>query len=232
MFAATLAAVLMLLLCSSMAFAGWSAPQSFGVSRYATTAVAVDAHGDAVVAWATRGSPAIGPRFHTSVHVAVRTANGRLSTRTVWSSNDAEPLSVSVGIGAGEVTVAWGSFNRAGQGTARAAYGPLIGRWYPARAIGRISVPAFYPPIPWVPHLAVARTERCCWRGAIGTSIRTRRRTRGSRGGVACTGAPFWRAPSAARRARRGGPSVRRPRDRVLVRLLQRACADRAGAHT
>ncbi|HMD56701.1 MAG TPA: hypothetical protein VKG82_04455 [Solirubrobacteraceae bacterium] len=156
MFAATLAAVLMLSLCSSVAFAGWSAPQSFGVSRYATTAVAVDARGDAAVAWATRGSPSIGPRFRTSVHVTVRSANGRLSTRTVWSSNDAEPLGVSVVLTASEVTVAWGSFNRAGTGTVRAAYGPLIGRWCQPRAIGRISVPAFYPPVPWVPHLAVA----------------------------------------------------------------------------
>jgi len=140
---ATLGAIVSLLACCSSAFAGWSVPRSFGVSRYASSAVAVDARGDAAVVWATHGNPGFGPTFRTSVHVTVRTASGRLSTRTVWSSGDAETEDLSVVLGAGEVTVAWDTRSRAEatKGTTsviRAAYGPLIGRWRPARAIGRV----------------------------------------------------------------------------------------------
>jgi len=125
--------------------------------------VAVDARGDAAVAWATQGNPEFGPNFHSSVHVTVRTASGRLSTRTVWSSHDAETEGLSVVIGAGEATVAWDARSRAeAQGRTiviRAAYGPLIGRWRPARAIRRIP---FEPPgevlggEPAEQHLAIA----------------------------------------------------------------------------
>ncbi len=161
LFAVALAATLILLLsCSSVAFAGWSAPQSFGVSSYAVTALAVDARGDAALAWATRGNPEFAPTYRTSVHVTVRTARGRLSTRTVWSSHDAEAESLSVVLGAGEVTVAWDTRSRAeAQGRTiviRAAYGPLIGRWPAPRAIRRVG---YEPPslaIPSEQHLAIA----------------------------------------------------------------------------
>jgi hypothetical protein len=114
MLTATLAAILLLTVSSCLALAGWSAPQSFGVSRYAITAVAVDARGDAAVAWATQSNPGVGP--------SLRAANGRLSSRTVWSSHDAETNGLSVVLGTHEVTVTWGSFNRSGTGTVRAAY--------------------------------------------------------------------------------------------------------------
>ena len=154
--AASLACGLVLSVCAGSAFAGWSAPRSFGVTSYATTAVAVDARGDAAVAWATRGSP--GPSFRSSLHLTVRTASGRLSTRTVWSSNDAETEDLSVVLGAGGVTVSWDTRSRAEtRGTTsviRAAYGPLIGRWRPARAIGRV-------PYELVPEVTYAeRQER------------------------------------------------------------------------
>lgn len=160
-FATTLAVMLTLLVCSSLAFAGWSAPQSFGVSRYGhvSSALAVDARGDAAVAWATGGSMRNRP-FRTSVNITARTAGGRLSTRTVWSSNNAELRNLSVVLGAGEVTVVWDSRSRAeAKGTTtviRAAYGPLIGRWRPPRVIRRIPYEPSYPPIPWDQHLAVA----------------------------------------------------------------------------
>jgi hypothetical protein len=162
MVAAMLGATLLLPVCSSSAFAGWSAAQSFGASRYehAREAVAVDARGDVAVAWATRGNPESGPpRYRTSVHVAVRTANGRLLTRTVWSSH-AETNSLAVAIGAGEVTVVWGSTSRAARDAittpVRAAYGPLIGHWRAPRIIGRESEPSAFEPANWHPNLAVA----------------------------------------------------------------------------
>ncbi len=155
-FAATLTATLMFLASSNAAFAGWSVPRSFGVSRYAMSAVAVDSRGDAAVAWMTQGNPGVGPDFRTSVYVTVRRANGRLSTRRVWSSRDAEAHGVSVVLGAGAVTVAWSSFDRSGTGTVRAAYGPFSGRWPAPRAIGRLAGEPSYPPIPWDQHMAIA----------------------------------------------------------------------------
>lgn len=162
-FVATLAVGLTLLVCSSSAFADWSTPQVFGVSRYALTAVAVDARGDAAVAWAREsGSSPVG-RYRTSVHVTLRMASGRLLTRTLWSSNDARAEHVSVALGAGEATVIWASQSRAQTAIPilRADYGPLIGRWSPPRVIGRDPWEQGYPPTPhgfgdWFGHLAVA----------------------------------------------------------------------------
>jgi hypothetical protein len=77
----------------------------------------------------------------------------------VWSSRDAQPLSVAVVLEAGEATVAWDSYARSDADTAtvRAAYGPLIGRWQPPRAIGHATYEPGYPPIsPWDLHMAVA----------------------------------------------------------------------------
>jgi hypothetical protein len=158
--AATVAATLLALTASSAAFAGWSAPQSLTVPGEAVSEVAVDGHGDAALAWATRHNTSTGAIFRTSVHVTVRTAYGRVITRTVWSSKDARTDDISLVIGTGGVTIAWESATRAeeeaGAPTVRAAYGPLAGRWNPAHAIGRSSVPADYPPVRWVPHLAIA----------------------------------------------------------------------------
>ncbi len=164
MFGATVAAAALLALlaltASSTAFASWSTPQSLTVPAEATSELAVDARGDAAVAWAPVHNTDIGVSYRTSIHVTVRTADGRLLTRTVWSSKHASLGDISLVIGGGSATVAWSSSTRSeeegGAGTVRAAYGPLVGRWHPARVIGRMSVPAFYPPVPWVPHLAIA----------------------------------------------------------------------------
>src|ERR1019366_7725195 len=91
------------LVCSGAALAGWSAPRALSVapsSPYANRAVAVDSHGDAAVAWETVGSWPVESHGHrcppapstrscfpvSTVHVAVRTAGGRLLTRGLWSS--------------------------------------------------------------------------------------------------------------------------------------------------
>ncbi len=154
----TLVALLTLSLCSSPALASWSAPQRFAVSPNALTADAVDGRGDAVVAWATEDITERGPAFHSSVHVTARTASGRLSTRTVWSSGNTYPRGLSVVLGAGEVTVAWDSVSRTDttSTTIYAAHGPLTGRWSAPRKIGRALYEPVYPPRPWDQHLAVA----------------------------------------------------------------------------
>jgi hypothetical protein len=162
MFAAALAVVLMLLLCSNLAFAGWAAPRSFSVVPLSTIAVAVDGRGDAAVAWMTPSNwPSTAARYRTSVHLVVRTANGQLLKRMVWSSTDARPKDLSVALGHSEVTVVWDSYSRAETRTTviRAAYGPLRGRWSPAQMIARIPYEPSYPPIPWDQHLAIAPSE-------------------------------------------------------------------------
>jgi hypothetical protein len=119
--------------------------------------VAVDGSGDAAVAWATTPSPPSTSTFGTTVHVAVRLAHGRVIARTVWSSREADAIRVSVAIGHGEVTVAWVSdarHERLEGATLRAAYGPPVGRWAPARVIGRWH--DFAPPANRYPRLAVA----------------------------------------------------------------------------
>jgi hypothetical protein len=172
---AAFAAMVMLSMCSSVALAGWSTPRVLSVARfspYAGTAMAVDSRGDAAVAWETVGSwPAQShgrrcPRGTTtagcfpvsSVHVAVRTARGRLVTRTPWSSRINPSTHLAVVLSGRGVTLAWSYYNSASASeTARVAYGPLIGRWSPSRAIGRFSDEEFTGGrTPFYPRLAVA----------------------------------------------------------------------------
>jgi hypothetical protein len=174
-FVAALAAIVMLLPCSSVALAGWSVPRVLSVTRsspFASTAVAVDSRGDAAVAWETVGSWPVQshgrrcPKTQSttgclpvsSVHVAVRTADGRLVTRTLWSSRINPTIHLSVVLGRGQATVAWGYYNLTSTSeTARAAYGPLIGRWSPSRMIGHFYDVAFTTgKAPWYPQLAAA----------------------------------------------------------------------------
>jgi hypothetical protein len=165
----------MLLVCSSVALAGWSTPRVLSLahfSPYASTAVAVDSRGDAAVAWETVGSWPVeshGRRCSPSptrpscfpvstVHVAVRTASGRLVTRALWSSRINPTIHLSVVLSSGGVTLAWGYYNTASTSeTARVAHGPLIGRWSPSRPIGHFWDVAFTTgKAPWYPRLAVA----------------------------------------------------------------------------
>jgi hypothetical protein len=136
-------AAMVLLVCAGDAFAGWSAPQSAPFPSQAASSIAVNARGDAVVAWARRHSSAKGPVFGTSVGVAVGPAWGRLRTRRIWSSKRAIAGNVAVAIdGRGEVTVAWiANFRRnkggtTGNGIVYAAYGQLARHWTHPQRVG------------------------------------------------------------------------------------------------
>jgi hypothetical protein len=138
------ASALVLLAGTGTAAARWSAPESFPIAPYVSgPAVAVNARGDAAVAWATRSDPAAPPVRGGAVYVTVRLAHGRLITRRVWSSRRAGAGTPAVAIGRREVTVAWVTHTRrqsvtpGDTGTVRAAYGPLAGRWHRARVVGR-----------------------------------------------------------------------------------------------
>jgi hypothetical protein len=75
--------------------------------------------------------------------------------------DEAHSVTDRPGIGHGEVTVAWTVAspkslpNGFADGTVRAAYGPLVGRWAPAHTIGHWTL-ASHAPRAWTPHLAVA----------------------------------------------------------------------------
>lgn len=157
-----LVATTVVALSSSVALAGWSRPRALSGARsspYANTAVAVDARGDAAVTWETVGRRPKRSRLPlTTVHVAVLTASGRRVMRTPWSGRINSSMRLSVALGGGEVTVAWGVYNDASTSeVARVAYGPLIGRWSPPRVIGRFWDAAFTTGrAPWYPRLATA----------------------------------------------------------------------------
>jgi len=168
------------------AVADWSAPTVVpGVvtSVYTNLALAVDARGDVAVAWESHGSwparwqgrpcspaPVRAGCFPlTAVHLAVATASGRLVTRMLWSQRADPGLQISVVINHHEVTVAWGYLNPGSAGdTVRAAYGPLVGRWAPSRAIsGRWRVGFTIGPPSWRVALALAPngTVLAAWDG-------------------------------------------------------------------
>jgi len=170
-FVASVATSVVLLAGSSVALAGWSVPRVLSLahsSPYAHTAVAVDARGDAAVAWETVGrwpveshgrrcspSPTRASCFPVStVCLSVLTAGGRLVTRTLWSSRTNPSIYMSVVVSASSVTLAWDYSNASSTSqTLRVAYGPLIGRWAPSRAIWSFSG---LGPFAGDPHLAAA----------------------------------------------------------------------------
>ena len=170
-FVAVAATVMLLLLCSSVALAGWSAPRVLSLSHYspyAHTDVAVDARGDAAVAWERVGSRPVeshGRRCSpaptrascfpvSSVYLSVLTTDGRLVTRALWSSRINPTIDLSVVVSGGSVTLAWDYSNASSTlHTLRVAYGPLIGRWAPSRAIWSFSG---LGPFAGDPHLAAA----------------------------------------------------------------------------
>jgi hypothetical protein len=156
-FATTLSAVVIgLLLAAGPASARWSAPQTIRTHGYpVVSAVAVDARGDAAVAWVESANGPYTP--HESVHLLLRT-HGQLHSRVVWSSTHARLGGLTVAIGRGEVTVAWAFADTLRSDpwqSVDAAYGPLNGSWFAARAVGRLTeFSAFVPG--WQPRLAEA----------------------------------------------------------------------------
>ena len=153
-----LGAAFALLLGASPVLGGWSLPRPLA-SPGATgpLAIAVDGSGDTALAWETLPPPP--NAFGTSIHVVVRLADGRASSRTLWKSNDAFPAGVSVVLGHGEITVAWVAETRRERmadagATVRAAYGTLTGRWSAPRAVGHWHDQQ--PPAARYPRLAVA----------------------------------------------------------------------------
>ena len=136
---------------ASAAEARWSAPQSIKAPSANTPAVAVNVHGEAVVAWTTAS------QGRTSVYVAVRSRGGRLRRHRVWSGRRWQAADVSVVIDARRrVTVAWAATRPgAKRQTVRYAY-TTSGRWARARVVGHAAIQESLPPDRF-PRLAVAR---------------------------------------------------------------------------
>jgi hypothetical protein len=131
------AVVAALLAPATPAGAGWSPPRGLPVSAFDLSAVAVNPGGETAVAWATRSSPAVSPRYRTAIHVALRDRAGRVRTRVVWSSarHRADALAVTLDP-RGEATVAWIARTRTSTGVVLAAYGNRNRPWTPARTVG------------------------------------------------------------------------------------------------
>jgi hypothetical protein len=115
-FLAGLVVAVALSLYSSAAMAGWSVPRVLSVARpssYARADLAVDVRGDAAMVWETVGSWPVeshgrrcspSPTTHgcfpvVVVHVAARTARGRLVTRKLWSGRMDPTMHLSVVLG-------------------------------------------------------------------------------------------------------------------------------------
>lgn len=199
----TLAAVLSVLALPAGARAGFSAPLPLPQSSVWPSAVATDSAGDSAVAWVSfRSLPPASMRSYCSlhpfkvacsgvagVHLAVRSARGRLLTRTVWEGRSGM-TGMTLVIGRGDVTLGWGSYDATDPNeTAREVHGRLLGRWSPARVLGHFldyQLTAGGTPI--YPRLAVARdgTVLAAW-SACGSL----RRCPGAVPGVTLA----WRAP-------------------------------------
>lgn len=93
----------------------------------------------------------------TQVHLAVRTASGRVVSRTVWEGKSGE-AGMSLVIARGQVTLGWGAYDVTDPNeTAREVHGPLLGRWSQARVLGRfLDYLITGGHTPFYPQLAVA----------------------------------------------------------------------------
>lgn len=196
--AAILTSMATLSLASGVANASWSTPSVLSTapsSPFAAPAVAVDSRGDTAVAWETVGrwpSAYRGRRCGpsptrrgclpvSSVHLSVRLADRRLIKRTLWSSRINPTITLSVALDRDQTTVAWGySEVNATYETARAAYGPLVGRWAPSEVLSHFSGigPFFdYPRLAITPHgevLAVwnaCKSRTCLYRFTRGVDV-------------------------------------------------------------
>lgn len=141
---------LLALTAPASARAGWSAPLMVARTSAEPAAVAVDAAGDAAIAWVTlKDRPPVSlnrycathsfkPKCYAIglVHLAVRTAAGRTASRTVWQGRGG-PGQLSLVIARGEVALGLGQYDVSDENeTAREVHGPLLGRWSSARVLG------------------------------------------------------------------------------------------------
>ncbi len=163
------------LVLPTAASAGWSAPLTLSHAASSPAAVATDAAGEAAVAWETFSSlPPASLNLYcslhpfkrvcypvVSVHLAVRTASGRTTARTVWRQRSGE-LAVSVVIARGQVTLAWGGYDVGDPNeTAREAHGSVRGGWSRPRTLGHYYDVTFTGgTMPLYPRLAVAPAGR------------------------------------------------------------------------
>ncbi len=116
------------------AHATWSAPARITTREAGPVAVAVNARGDAVVAWATRRSST-----PTSLHVSLRSSAGRLTSRRVWAGRRRGVGGISVVIDRrGEITLAWtAAAGPRGRGdTVLTTYRSRAGRWARPQVVG------------------------------------------------------------------------------------------------
>jgi hypothetical protein len=147
----TSATALGALVLATGAHAAWSKPFALSPASVWPSAVAADSAGDVAVAWATfKGrAPSSMNRYCVlhpfkqscyptgQLHLAVRTASGRVVSRTVWEGKSGE-TGMSVVIGRGQVTLGWGAYDVSDPNeTAREVHGALLGRWSQARVLGR-----------------------------------------------------------------------------------------------
>jgi len=178
-----LAAVLTALVAPGAAHAAWSGPLTLTRSSAWPAAIAADSAGDAAVAWATEKGrvPSSMNRYcalHpfkpscyaiTQVHLAVRTASGRVVSRTVWEGKSGE-VGMSLVISRGQVTLGWGAYDVTDPNeTAREVHGTLLGPWSQARVLGHFldylitgGHTPFYPQLAVAPNGAVLAVWSAC----------------------------------------------------------------------
>jgi hypothetical protein len=118
--------------------AAWTRPQTIVAPGARGATLAVDGRGDSVVAWAS--TRIVKKQYRSSVHVAVRSANGRLRTRRVWHRRHAEVFGVSAVIDRrGRISVAWEDWDRTDRlpSMVRAVFGTISGRFSRVQAVSR-----------------------------------------------------------------------------------------------
>jgi hypothetical protein len=118
------------------AHAAWTRPQTIVAPGARDATLAVDGRGDSVVAW--RSTRVVKKQYRSSVHVAVRSANGRLRTHRVWHRRHAEVLGLSAVIDArGHISVAWEDWDRTGHlpSMVRAVFGTIGGGFSRVQAV-------------------------------------------------------------------------------------------------
>lgn len=145
---------------AATARADWTAPQVVPGARAGTlgaSALAAGGRGRAAFAWVDDGGAGNGLRHATAtLRVAVRGANGPLSTHTLVRRRDLAIGGMTAAMDArGELTVAWIDALPRGHRVVRAASRTRVGRWSAVQRVGLSSAFAYA-----VPRLAVAPDGR------------------------------------------------------------------------
>jgi hypothetical protein len=125
-------------LATTPAHAAWTRPQTIVAPGARGATLAVDGRGDSVVAWTS--TRVVRKQYRSSVHVAVRSANGRLRTHRVWHRRHAEVFGLSAVIDRrGHISVAWEDWDRTGHlpSMVRAVFGTIGGRFSRVQAVSR-----------------------------------------------------------------------------------------------